>query len=95
MKNKEENILFMLATQESGAPIIFVGIPEGAWDDMKAGKTKGFDLSKAGANVQVILFAGQDEAAVKKIIMDGASASGIAVNDKTGHDFSIKEPTTH
>jgi hypothetical protein len=51
----EDKIVFALSPSDVG-PILTLGIPQGAWDYMKDGKTHTFDLTSLGVPVKLMLF---------------------------------------
>jgi hypothetical protein len=85
--------------QGDGAPVVILGIPKGAWEYMKDGKTHTFDLTSIGLPIKLILFGADDHASAMKAIDGSLQAQGVPYFDKRAEDFSIhpkptaKEPT--
>ncbi|TIL29992.1 hypothetical protein [Mesorhizobium sp.] len=91
-RNLDEKLVFAVspAGQGDGVPILLVGVPNGAWEYMKDGKTHHFDLTKAGVPVKLLLFGAESHAAAMKVIDDAMKASGTAYLDERLTDFAIK-----
>lgn len=86
----EEKMVFGIApTTDGKPPVITLGIPEGAWNHMKDGKTHTFDLTKVGFPVRLLVFGGKDHAAVLQSIESGMKAAGVPILDQRNKDFSI------
>lgn len=92
MSDIEQKIVFGLSHTGigDGVPLVMLGIPEGAWEYMKDGKTHTFDLTKAGVPVKLILFGGKDHAEVKGMFDQMSAASGQPYLDARRTDFAIK-----
>ena len=91
--NIEQKIVFAISPKGTGdgVPLLIMGVPAGAWDYMKDGKTHHFDLTKAGLPVKLVLFGAESHDAAMKVIADGAAARNEAYLDERRRDFSIKE----
>ncbi|WP_288959800.1 hypothetical protein [uncultured Sulfitobacter sp.] len=87
----EEKAVFGIAATEAGQPIAIIGIPEGAWDHMKEGKTHTFDLTALGFPVQIMLFGAKDHQDAMQLLTQGAEAAGAPITDLRKKDFSIKD----
>ncbi|WP_287260120.1 hypothetical protein [Mesorhizobium sp.] len=89
---RDEKLVFAVspAGQGDGVPILLVGVPNGAWEYMKDGKTHHFDLTKAGVPVKLLFFGAETHAAAMKVIDDAMKASGTAYLDERRTDFAIK-----
>ena len=85
----DQKIIFML-TNEGATPTLMLGIPKGAWEAIKEGRTQTFDLTKAGLPIKLIVFGGEDHDDIIKMIHQGAAAGGITIDDRRNRDFSIK-----
>lgn len=92
MSGIEEKIVFAVSPtgQGDGAPVVILGIPKGAWEYMKDGKTHNFDLTKAGIPVKLMLFGAESHDAAMKVMNEAFAASGNAYLDARNRDFSIE-----
>lgn len=86
MNRIEEKIVFCAASTNDG-PVLMVGLPEGAWEYMKDGKTHTLDLSAIGWPVKLMLYGGKDHAACLKVIEDAAKAAGAPIRDDRRKDY--------
>jgi len=86
----EEKIVFAIGDSD-GVPIVIVGIPKGAWEYMKDGKTHHFDLTRAGLPIKFMLYGASDHAAAMKAIEDAMAAAGAALLDCRREDWGIKD----
>ena len=89
MANIEEKIVFGLGTTDSGETVILVGIPTGAWEYMKDGKTNHIDFSKAGLPVKLIMYGGKDHETVFGAIKRHKESIGQPFLDERHKDWSI------
>jgi hypothetical protein len=90
-KNPEEKILFALSPSDVG-PILTLGIPKGAWDYMKDGRTHTFDLTSIGVPIKLMLFGAESHDVVYKTLAKSAADAGIPFLDERQGDYSIKAP---
>lgn len=74
-----------------GVPLLLVGIPQGAFDYMRDGKTNTLDLTKLGVPLKLVVYGAESHAAAKKIIDDHNAAQGVPCLDLRRDNFSIKE----
>jgi len=87
---REDQILFALApTKDGQPPIILFGIPEGAWEYMKDGKTHTFDLQKAGIPLRFMCFGCKSHSDGMKTLNDFMAKAGAPYLDERGKDFAI------
>lgn len=91
MSNIEEKIVFGMANTPDGKLVILIGVPNGAWEYMKDGKTNNFDLSRAGVPIQVLVYGGKDHSAVKKVVDDWNAGQGLPSLDLRREDWTIKD----
>jgi hypothetical protein len=95
-QNIEEKLVFAISPegQGDGVPLLIVGLPAGAWEYMRDGKTHHFDLTKLGLPVKMIFFGAENHDAAMKALQEGMKARGEAYLDERQRDFSIepKEP---
>lgn len=90
---REEQMVFAVSPGNGdGVPLVLLGIPAGAWEYMKDGKTHSFDLTKVGLPIKLMLFGAADHAEAMKIITADMASAGVTVRDERRRDFSI-EPT--
>jgi len=90
---REEQIVFAVSPGNGdGVPLVLLGIPKGAWEYMRDGKTHTFDLTKAGLPIKLMLFGAADHASAMKVVTSDLAAAGVTVRDERRRDFSIKEP---
>lgn len=89
--NREDQIVFALApTNDGQPPILIIGIPDGAWEYMKDGKTNTVDLTKVGIPLRFACFGCRTHADGMKTLNDSLAKSGTPYLDERGTDFSIK-----
>jgi len=87
---KEQKVLFAVsAPAPDGVTVILLGIPAGAWEYMKGGKTHSFDLTKAGFPLRLALFGKETTDAVEQELREQLEIAGVEVEDRRGQDFSI------
>lgn len=88
----EERVVFAIAPQGQGdgVPVVMLGIPKGAWEYMKEGKTHTFDLTKAGVPVKLVVFGGATHAEALEVIEQGARDANRPLLDRRRDDFSIR-----
>lgn len=55
---RNRKILFAVSAQGQGdsVPVVIVGIPKGAWDYMRDGKTNTLDLTRIGIKFKLLMF---------------------------------------
>lgn len=89
--NVEERMVFGVSPegQGDGVPLVLLGVPTGAWDYMKDGKTHLFDLTRAGIPVKLVLFGAASHAEAMQVLQQGAAEKGASVLDARNQDFSI------
>lgn len=90
--NIEEKMVFGVSPegQGDGVPLVLLGIPAGAWEHMREGKTHTFDLTKIGLPIKIMLYGAADHAAAMKLIEGHLSDKGMPYVDARREDFSIK-----
>jgi excisionase family DNA binding protein len=90
----EQKMVFAIAPegQGDGVPLLLLGIPAGAWDHMKEGKTHTFDLTVIGLPVKLMLFGAADHATAMGFIETKLSKEGTPYLNMLDTDFSIKPP---
>lgn len=88
----EEKMVFGVSPegQGDGVPLVLLGIPAGAWEYMREGKTHTFDLTKIGLPIKIMLYGAADHAAAMKLIEGHLSDKGMPYVDARREDFSIK-----
>lgn len=89
MKDKEQRILFAAGAGDDGIPVVILGIPAGAWEHIKDGKSNDFDLTKAGIPVKLVVFGGKDHSEIMKNLDHAMKQSQSAYLDERHSDFSI------
>lgn len=92
-KDINEKTVFALlpdGLKNDPAPVIIVGIPEKAWENLRAGNCSTFDLTKAGFPAKIVLFGSADHDAAMKVIETTAAQNGTALIDDRRKDFSMK-----
>jgi hypothetical protein len=69
-RNIEDKVVFGVCPggEGDGVPLVLLGIPKGAWEYMKDGKTHNFDLTKAGIPVKLMLYGGDSHSHCMKMI---------------------------
>jgi hypothetical protein len=86
-KNIEEKVIF--GVSPGAEPMILLGVPKGAWEYMKDGKTHTFDLTKIGLPLKIVMYGAENHTAAMKIIEGHMSAKGQTYADERRRDFSI------
>lgn len=91
--DREQKVVF--ATGESddgGAPLLLLGVPELAWEYMRDGMTSTFDLTKVGLGIRLIIFGGDSHESVMQImkLSMAQQLANLPIVDRRGEDFSIK-----
>lgn len=90
VKTTEDKIVFAISPGSGdGVPVVIVGIPVGAWDYMREGKTNHFDLTKVGLKCKFVMFGAATHDAALRALQAGASARGEPMLDERRTDFSI------
>lgn len=87
--------VFAVTQMADGTPLLFIGIPEAAWEHMRVGNTSNFDMTKSGLPFAVSLFGGKDQESLLALIEQGAKAGGLELRKDLKKDFSIDEPRKH
>lgn len=75
----EEKVVFAIDDKKE---VVILGVPEKAWEYMKDGKTHTFDLRRFGIPFRIVLFGGEDQASIRKMLnmdKDTLDVSGIDV----------------
>ena len=88
----EQKIVFGVSYEGQGdnIPVILIGVPVGAWDYMKDGKTSHFDLTSVGVPIKLILFGAEDHTGAMKLIEEHNRRLRLPYLDERRRDFSIK-----
>lgn len=91
MSEIEDKMVFGVCPngQGDGVPMVLLGIPAGAWEYMRDGKTHHFDLTRVGLPVKVMLFGAADHAAAIKVVHEHNKSLGLSTLDLRREDFSI------
>lgn len=58
-------------------PILMMGIPAAAWEELKNGEGQSIDLAPIGIPISLVVFGAPDKAAAIKFIEQAAGAMGI------------------
>lgn len=91
MTTIEEKMVFGISPGTGdGVPCILLGIPAGAWEHMKDGKTHSFDMTKVGIPVKILLYGADNHTAAMKMIEGHMTDRGLPYLDARREDFSIK-----
>lgn len=91
MADIEQKIVFGLGATDTGETVILVGIPAGAWEYMKDGKTNHIDFSKAGLPVKLIMYGGKDHDTVFGAIKKHNESMQQPFLDERNNDWSISD----
>jgi hypothetical protein len=90
-RNLEDKLVFAVApAPDGGAPLIIIGLPTGAWEHMKDGKTENLDLTRIGLPFKLMMFGAENHSAAMKVLNDFMAASGVPYLDKRNEDFTLK-----
>lgn len=81
--------LFGLTTTPDGVPLLLLAVSEAGWDYIKDGKTHHFDLTKAGANIRIVMFGCADRAAAMEMLQGRLKNMGRDIVDGRDQDFGI------
>lgn len=89
--NIEEKTVFCIAPNGTGdgVPLVMLGVPAGAWEYMKDGKTHNFDFTKVGLPIKLMLFGAKDHAEAMGYIEQMAKNAGMTLNNMLNRDFNI------
>lgn len=88
----EERVVIGVAPdgQGDGAPLVLIGVPRGAWEYMRDGRTHHFDLTSIGLPVKFCLFGAPNHDAARKVIENHNAGLGLSTLDLRREDFAIK-----
>ena len=91
MTATDEKIVFGLSPPAGpgGKATMIVGIPRGAWEHMKNGKTHQVDLGQIGLALQFVLYGAEDHGEAMKVIEDFIRGEDQTYDDRRREDFSI------
>ena len=92
MAEIEQKLVFAVApsSEHEGNITVLIGIPRGAWEYMKDGKTNHVDLSSAGLPLQFIVYGAENHDAAKAVIDEHNARHDLTALDRRRDDFSIK-----
>jgi hypothetical protein len=92
MTDSESKMVFGVSPdgQGDGVPVVLLGIPTGAWEYMRDGKTHSFDLTKIGVPIKILLYGAKDHSAAMKMVEGHMSDRGLPYRDARREDFAIK-----
>lgn len=89
MAENPEQTLFGLTATPDGVPLLMLAMPEAGWDYIKDGKTHHFDLTKAGANIRIVMFGCTDRDSAMEMLQGRLKEMGRTVVDGRDQDFGI------
>ncbi len=93
---REDQCVFMIAPEGTGdgVPLVVIGIPAGAWEYAKDGKTHTFDLTKGPSPVpvKIVLFGAPDAYELKRMVDQLLATFGSTIDQNDDADYSIKPP---
>jgi hypothetical protein len=92
--NIEEKLVFGISPTDTGADLL-LGIPAGAWEYMKDGKTHHLDLSRLGIPIRIILYGAATHDAAMKHVEEHNRSLGLPILDERRTDFGIKPKAGH
>jgi hypothetical protein len=92
MSDIESKTVFAMMpnAQGDGVPVVIIGIPFGAWENLKGEKTSTFDLTKVGIPVKIALFGAETHDRAMALLDGRMKNAGVAYVDERRTDFSIK-----
>lgn len=96
MKEIEKKIVFCVGRDTAfndGVPLLMMGVPRGAWEYMRGGRTHHFDFTSIGLPVRMMLYGAKTHAQAMKVIEDAARQQGIPLLDERRRDFGIIPPS--
>lgn len=90
-EQKDEQIVFALGKSTDGVPVLVIGIPQGAAEYMKDGKTNNVDLTKVDFPLRVMIFGAENRAKCLELLNKAAKQNDInaPLVDKLHIDFGI------
>lgn len=88
----DEKVVFGVAPNATGdgAPLVLLGIPALAWENLKGGKCSTFDLTRIGIPVKLMVYGAENHDAAMKVITDYNKAHSLATLDLRREDFGLK-----
>lgn len=89
-QNIDERIVFGVSPRDEGGADLLLGIPRGAWEYCKDGKTHTLDLSSIGIPIRLMLYGAESHDAAVRVIEEHNKKLGVAILDERRRDFSIK-----
>jgi len=92
MADVEQKMVFGVSPSGTGdgVPLLMLGVPAGAWEHMKDGKTHSFDLTSIGLPIKILVYGAKDHDAATAVITGHMKQRGEACLDQRRADFSIK-----
>ena len=79
---EDKIVLVAPASIDGEAPLLLIGIPKGAWEHMKDGKTHNLDLTRIGVPVKLMLYGGDKTSRYYSKMIEGHMAKqGIPILD--------------
>lgn len=93
VESTEEKIVFCIANgkSENDPMTLLLGVPNGAWQYMKDGKTNHFTLESLGIPIRIIMYGAETHEKAMGFIHESAAKLGIPLLDERRKDFSIPE----
>jgi hypothetical protein len=88
----EKRMVFAVAPPNpphENSPMVLLGIPEGAWEYMKDGKTHTFDLTKVGIPIKIMLYGAKDQTEAMSFIHEQLTGVPV-IDERETTDFSIQ-----
>jgi hypothetical protein len=90
---KDQKVVFAISHEGTGdgIPLVLLGVPRAAWVYMRDGKTHTFDLTKAGLPIKIMMFGGNDQGEIKRLLA-GPLERGQGRDLTDAVDFKIDDP---
>ena len=88
----DQRIMFAVCPdgQGDGVPMLLIGVPIGAWQYMRDGKTHNLDLTSIGIPLKLMMFGAKDHDTCKAVVEAHNKMIGNAALDMRNKDFSIQ-----
>lgn len=92
-RNIEEKIVFGFSppADPTKPATLIIGVPNGAWEYMKDGKTHTLDLTKIGIPIQLLLYGADSHDTAMNYIKQHNSRQAIPYLDERQKDFGIDD----
>jgi len=87
-KELNERPVFLIGKTDEG-PVLLIGVPDACRQKLVDGNSHGFDLTKGGIQLKILLYGAKDHDACISILTGYAKENNIPFFDERRKDFSI------